>query len=159
MIGHNTQTMSKKPAKQTAKCLIFNKAGQILILKVAGKEDTWDFPGGNRECTKNKIGSSLLREVFEETKLGLRKTHPLISKKIEGKKRHLFAAFCKGSTPTITIDPKESDGYIWVTPKELEKYKLKPKATNLVKALQSKGITSQLPTAMRKGINQLRLMT
>lgn len=96
--------------KRTAKAIIFNNSGKVLILKTRSKGE-WDLPGGNLKDGET-IEECLFREVMEETRLTVKKSFLLGASKFEGKLRHLFTAITKGKIrPTLS---KEHVEYKWV---------------------------------------------
>ncbi len=119
--------------QQTAKVVIVNNKGEILILKtLSGK---WDLPGGNREHFDKSIRHTAKREIWEETRVKTNGFKLLGNGKIESKLRHLFKAKAQSKTNKITLNPKEHVDFAWVKPKDLESFSpLKPKLRKLLNA-------------------------
>ena len=129
---------SKKSKKtntpQTAKAIIFNDKGEILILKTVSKHGRWDLPGGNREPKDKTNESCADREVKQETGLKVRKYRQLGAWKIQNKLRHLYVASAKHGK--VKLDITEHNDHKWVKPKDLKDFDLKKKVISLCSAYQ-----------------------
>jgi 8-oxo-dGTP diphosphatase len=112
-----------------AVAIIFNKDNKILVVKRSKNVDTfpghWCFPGGGADKGET-AEECAIREVFEETKLKLKKdklTYIYTVTKDEDKDIHFFVTnHWKGE---VEID-WESVDFRWVEAKELEKLRFIP---------------------------------
>lgn len=119
--------MSKKAKAQTAKGIILNPKGQILILKT--RKGVWDFAGGNSSGKDKTLPDTLLREVREETGLKPLSYIHIGKWEFEGKLRNLFLV--EATSRNIKLDKNEHTEFKWIEPSELKDYDLKPKLRTL----------------------------
>ncbi len=123
--------------------LIYNKAGEILIIKRSKNEEVlpnyWDLPGGTLEDGESpKEGA--LREIKEEIKLTLKKPELFyFHSNVDKKKNKQFitllfiARYNKG---TIKLNLNDHSEFKWINPKETMKtFKLVPYLENCLKFL------------------------
>ncbi len=139
--------MSKKTKKQTAKVIIFNKKGEVLILRTA-KKGLWDLPGGNRDKSDKTILECALREIKEETGLKPKRLSSVGSKIIEGKKRHLYIG--KSSSVDIEIDQREHRAFEWVPNNKIPYDQLKPKVQVLLRVFEKEAKRNALSGKKKK---------
>ena len=98
----------------SAKCIIFDDAGRIMLVEVANK-GTLDYPGGHGENSETPI-DAVKREVFEE--IGLKIDQITQIGKIPAEvPRYLFAAM--NFSGTFDLQYAEVSDYLWVSIDEL----------------------------------------
>ena len=103
-----------KDTKESAKAVIYNKEGQILILQRAShmrkNPDKWDIPGGHIKEGETPV-AGLRREVEEETGLQIKDIIEL------GQAKHSTVFQCSvfGDSEKVILD-EENQNYRWVKP-------------------------------------------
>jgi nucleoside triphosphatase len=114
----------------TVGALIFNKKGELLLVKSHKWFDKFTIPGGHVELGE-KMKDALKREVKEEVGLDVEdleliNTGEAIFTPDFAKKKHfIFLDFaCKCKNDKITLDNNEIQSYVWVDPKEALKLNL-----------------------------------
>ncbi len=93
----------------------------------------WELPGGKLESNKD-IWQTLHNEVFEETKLTIKPTHPLayvdgyiIDKgPYQGLPYVILISICQVENSTEVILSEEHDSFQWITIDQALKLNLKP---------------------------------
>jgi len=93
----------------SAKCIIFDDAGRIMLVQVADT-GTWDFPGGHGMNSETPI-DAVKREVFEEVGLKIDQIEEIGTVKDEVL-RYIFAAF--NFSGTFNLQLAEVSDYMWV---------------------------------------------
>ena len=103
--------------KAAAKALIFNKDGEILILKRAShmkwNPNLWDLPGGHLKEDEETI-EALKREVKEETGLAIKNIGEI------GKENNvtIFKSDASDENKEIKLDDENED-HKWTKPEDL----------------------------------------
>ena len=138
----------------TAKVLIRDSAGQLLILKDKGS-DWWDLPGGHiHEDETPEEGA--LREVEEETGLKLNDVFLVMGAEVDTDIGHKLALFLVSSitveSPKPLISEEHSD-FAWVRLEDSRYYNLGVWAP-IVEHLMSdpKGTQSEIPDSLSKSV-------
>jgi len=103
-----------KDLNWSAKCLIFDDAGRIMLVQVA-RSGTWDLPGGHGQNSETPI-DAVKREVFEEVGLKIDQIEEIGTVKAEVL-RYLFAAL--NFSGTFNLQMAEISDYMWVPVDEL----------------------------------------
>ena len=98
----------------SAKCLIFDDAGRVMLVESADR-GTWDFPGGHGQNSESPI-EALKREVFEEVGLKIDQIEEIGQIQAETK-RYLFSAMNFSGSFDLQFD--EISDYLWAPVEEL----------------------------------------
>ncbi|MGM5479896.1 MAG: NUDIX hydrolase [Nanobdellota archaeon] len=95
---------------------------RILILQKANKE-VWHLPGGAVEHNDTSIETACLRELEEETSLGIIDVRYLYSEIFSHKNKQYLRFQFEANTTTskVTLSDEHSD-YAWITLKEIDDY-------------------------------------
>lgn len=101
-------------SKISVKALIFRK-DEILLLRpknLEGSFDGWDIPGGHVK-TEEIILDALKREVFEETRIKIKKAFPIKLVFIPSVDTDYLIFFCTTSTSKVVLSD-EHVSYKWL---------------------------------------------
>ncbi len=98
-----------KDLNWSAKCMIFDDAGRVMLVQVADG-GTWDLPGGHGQNSETPI-DAVKREVFEEVGLKIDQIEKIGPVKAEVL-RYVFAAF--KFSGTFDLQLTEVSDYMWV---------------------------------------------
>ena len=93
----------------SAKCLIFDDAGRIMIVEVANS-GTLDFPGGHGQNSETPL-EAVKREVFEEVGLKIDQIGEIGPIQAEVR-RYLFSAM--NFSGAFNLQLAEVSNYVWV---------------------------------------------
>lgn len=128
--------------KSAAKALIFNPAGQLLVLRRSMTHPLYsshlDFPGGELE-DHEKPERATTRETLEETGLDITKAdlELVLEEKITDDITHfIYRAQLDENIPTITLS-WEHDAYQWYHPDELMSLPMPPNVDRFYKTALS----------------------
>jgi 8-oxo-dGTP pyrophosphatase MutT (NUDIX family) len=117
------------PPIPTVGALIYNKAGEVLMIQTHKWSNRWGIPGGKIKTNETAV-DALRREVREETGLELRDiSFSLMQDCIEPpefyKKAHfLLLNYTAEATGTDVVLNDEAETYRWVTPDEAARLEL-----------------------------------
>ena len=121
----------------TVGALIYNKKGQILLMKSHKWRGKWVVPGGHVEL-QEKLEDAVKREVKEETGLDVYDLEficfqEFIFDNVFWKKKHFifFDYACKAKNENVKLN-KEAQEYKWVSIKEALKMDLEPYTTKTI---------------------------
>jgi 8-oxo-dGTP diphosphatase len=122
--------MTSKPFQLSAKVIIDNSAGRVLLLKrsQASKHNAcaWEFPGGKTDPGET-FDQALLREVAEETGLAIALDRVLGAGEADLSARKVAYLFLEARHVNGAVRlSEEHDAFIWVTPTELPQQPLAP---------------------------------
>ncbi len=105
--------------------LIFNKKGELLLVKSPKWFNRYSIPGGHVEVGED-FGTALRREVKEEVDLDIEVKDLLYFKEVIYTKEYwkpkhfiFFDFYCTTNNDAgVKIDGQEIIGYIWIKPEE-----------------------------------------
>jgi len=103
-----------KDLNWSAKCMIFDDAGRVMLVQVA-KKGTWDFPGGHGMNSETPV-EAVKREVFEEVGLKIDQIEEIGQIQTEAGaevQRYIFSAM--NFSGAFNIQLAEISDYVWVT--------------------------------------------
>lgn len=116
--------MKQKFPEPTVGALIFNKQGNLLLVKSPKWFDKYTIPGGHAELGEN-LETALIREIKEEVGLDVKikgflgYQEAIFSKQFYKPKHFIFFDFyCTANTTKVKIDGREITDYIWVKPED-----------------------------------------
>lgn len=116
--------MPQKYPEPTVGALIFNKQGELLLVKSPKWFDKYTIPGGHVELGED-LKTALVREVKEEVGLDVEVKEFLdwqeaIYSKEFYKPKHFifFEYYCTTNNSEVKIDGREITDFIWVDPKK-----------------------------------------
>lgn len=112
---------------------IFYENSLLLLRRIPDYPGEWELPGGSVEVGE-KLEAALAREILEETGLSVRIGRPFYASTFEadgqeGRKVTVVAIeyLCETTSKgPIGVSPTEHDAYAWVSPSDLDKYRLVP---------------------------------
>lgn len=117
------------------------KNGKILIIKRSFKEDVyaneWDLPGGKLKFGENPV-NGLKREVSEETGLKIKIIKPIsVWTFFKSRKTQVIGItfLAKVVSGKIRLGKEHTD-FKWISPEEIDKYKIHEEIKKLVKSLK-----------------------
>ena len=120
-----------KYPEPTVGALIFNKEGDILLLKSVKWSNNYSIPGGHIEIGE-KFEDALKREIKEETGLDIYDIKlislldSIFDKSFDREKHFIFIDFvCKTDSDRVVLN-HESQEYIWISIPESLKLALNP---------------------------------
>jgi phosphoglycolate phosphatase len=124
--------------------LIFNRRGEVLMLRTHKWSNLWGIPGGKTKFGESSI-DALRREVKEETHLDISDIRfVLVQDCIHSKEFYRDAHFvllnyrCLCADPTEVILNDEANDYRWVTPSAALKMELNTPTRILIEAVLAK---------------------
>ncbi len=115
--------------KITAKCIVFNGDGNVLLLRRSGTDEArageWDFPGGGVELHEDVL-AAVSREIAEETNLEVNSRDIYLTytdTRLQYDLNNIrLVYYCRIQAQEIRLSFEHSE-YIWVTPAEaLQKF-------------------------------------
>ncbi len=103
-----------KDLNWSSKCMIFDDAGRIMLVEVAGR-GTYDLPGGHGQDNETPL-EAVKREVFEE--IGLKIDQIKMIGPLNGRiNRFLFAAM--DFSGDFNLQLEEISDYMWISVDDL----------------------------------------
>ncbi|MBO8129620.1 MAG: NUDIX domain-containing protein [Peptococcaceae bacterium] len=134
------ESLFKGTLKYVTVAVTVDDEGRVLITKRPANKvlgDHWEFPGGKLEKGET-LEECLKRELEEELNLSvsIERSFKLIDHDYGDFQIRLFSFICK--LPTHEIQLNEHSSYVWVLPKELDKYHLAGADKKLAKVLKQK---------------------
>lgn len=112
-----------KPFKLSVKVVVLDEKDQVLLLKRSmsskGNQGKWDFPGGKVDSGED-FEVALLREVTEETGLGISLKRLLATSESESQVARVIYLIMEGRTEPGQVQlSSEHDDFIWVPRRNL----------------------------------------
>jgi len=112
------ESLSEYDTNKVSKVVIFDKNGQILLLKRTDDRNDWDLPGGHlKKGESHEEGAT--REAKEETNLDI--------SGLKHVNNHEHVQFYKCAAPKgeIQLQKEEHTDFKWINPKEIEQYQVR----------------------------------
>ncbi|MBI5355361.1 MAG: NUDIX domain-containing protein [Candidatus Aenigmarchaeota archaeon] len=124
--------------KCTVGALVFNRKGEVLLLKSHKWKGKYTIPGGHVELGE-WMESALKREVREETGLRVRSVkyicfQEFVYDKLYWKKSHciFFDFSCRTKSRKVKLN-HEAEEYVWIKPKAALKLPINPYLRRTIK--------------------------
>lgn len=128
----------------TVGALIFNRKGEVFLMKSHKWKNKYVIPGGHIELGEG-IEEALKREIKEETGLIIQDIEFLcfqefVYDKAFWKKRHfIFLDYvCETDSPKVTLNSEGQD-YVWVSIKEALKLPVEPYTSHAINEFIKRG--------------------
>jgi len=112
------ENKAPRDINKISKVIIYNKNGQILILKRTNGEQNWDLPGGHLQKEEDFIAAAK-RETKEETNLTISDIKPMETYR----NINIYKTACPNED--IRLQPKEHVDFKWVNPKDVHQYNMR----------------------------------
>jgi len=119
------ENKANEDTDKVAKVVIYNKNGNILLLKRADNRNDWDLPGGHLKKSEN-YEEGAVRETKEETNLPI--SH---LKHVHDHEKTKFFK-CPHPKGNISLQKEEHVDFKWVNPKEIDQFQIRKSLKNAI---------------------------